>query len=141
MQDTDRYGRTVARVIVGGQDVNREMVLEGAAWVYRAYNRDKSLLAVEADARVQKRGLWALPEAERVAPWDWRKAEHTGQSINLTSKPAKAESNGHFSCSDGKKYCKEMTSCAEARFYLKQCGMTRLDRDKDGIPCENVCGR
>lgn len=61
VQDTDRYGRTVARVIVNGQDVNREMVREGAAWVYRAYNRDKSLLAVEADAQARKRGLWALP--------------------------------------------------------------------------------
>lgn len=138
--DTDRYGRTVARVIVGGQDVNREMVREGAAWVYRAYNRDKSLLAVEADARAQNRGLWALPEADRVAPWDWRKAERTGQTINLAAKPAKTEKDSGFSCSDGKKYCKEMSSCAEARFYLEQCGISRLDRDKDGIPCENVCG-
>ncbi|MDT3723196.1 thermonuclease family protein [Pseudomonas oryzihabitans] len=140
VQDTDRYGRTVARVIVGGQDVNREMVREGAAWVYQAYNRDKALLAVEADARAQRRGLWALPEAERVAPWDWRKTERTGQTINLAAKPTKAESSNSFSCSGGKKYCKEMSSCAEARFYLEQCGMSRLDRDKDGIPCENVCG-
>ncbi|WP_295514958.1 thermonuclease family protein [uncultured Pseudomonas sp.] len=140
VQDTDRYGRTVARVIVNGQDVNREMVREGAAWVYRAYNRDKSLLAVEADAQAQKRGLWALPEAERVAPWDWRKAGRSGQTINLAAKPAKPESGGGFSCDGGKKYCKDMSSCAEARFYLEQCGMSRLDRDKDGIPCENVCG-
>ena len=38
-----------------------------------------------------------------------------------------------------KKYCKEMKSCAEAKFYLTQCGLTRLDRDKDGIPCETIC--
>lgn len=139
VQDTDRYGRTVARVIVGGQDVNREMVLKGAAWVYRAYNRDNSLLANEAEAKAQKRGLWALPEAERVPPWDWRKAERSGQVIRFAVKPAKAESSNGFSCSERKKYCKEMSSCVEARFYLEQCGMSRFDRDKDGIPCENVC--
>lgn len=44
-----------------------------------------------------------------------------------------------FSCGD-KRTCGEMDSCAEARFYLTQCGLKRLDRDKDGIPCEKLCG-
>lgn len=43
-----------------------------------------------------------------------------------------------FKC-EGKKYCKEMNSCEEAYFYLRQCGLSRLDRDKDGIPCEVIC--
>ncbi len=34
--------------------------------------------------------------------------------------------------------CKQMKSCAEAKKYLKQ-GHKRLDRDKDGVPCENIC--
>lgn len=29
--------------------------------------------------------------------------------------------------------------CEEARFYLTQCGLSRLDGDKDGVPCEAVC--
>ena len=46
-----------------------------------------------------------------------------------------------FSCVDAnKKYCKHMRSCEEAKFYLKQCGKKRLDRDRDGIPCESICG-
>lgn len=44
-----------------------------------------------------------------------------------------------FSCGD-KRTCAEMNSCAEARFYLTQCGIKRLDRDKDGVPCEKLCG-
>jgi hypothetical protein len=32
-----------------------------------------------------------------------------------------------------------MASCEEARFYLTQCGLTRLDNDKDGVPCESLC--
>ena len=51
------------------------------------------------------------------------------------SKKADAE---QFSCAD-RKYCKEMTSCAEAKFHLNECGESRLDRDGDGVPCENVC--
>ena len=39
-----------------------------------------------------------------------------------------------------KKYCKRMTSCKEVKFYLKECGLKKLDKDKDGIPCEKVSG-
>lgn len=74
-QAKDRYGRTLARVSAGGQDANREMVRLGAAWVYRQYSKDKSLLAVEAEAKSSRRGLWAMPEADRIPPWEWRKAK------------------------------------------------------------------
>jgi endonuclease YncB( thermonuclease family) len=73
-QDTDRYGRTVARVFAGELDVNEELVRRGDAWVYRRYARDERLLALEKEARAAKRGLWALPAKERVPPWKWRKA-------------------------------------------------------------------
>ena len=53
-------------------------------------------------------------------------------------KKTKTEVKPEFKC-EGKKYCKEMSSCKEAMFYLKQCGVSRLDRDKDGIPCETIC--
>src|SRR5690606_20633433 len=69
------------RVHAGQVDVNAEMVRQGAAWVYRQYNRDKSLLSLEAEARQAKRGLWALPEAERVAPWEWRKRGGTARAV------------------------------------------------------------
>lgn len=70
--DTDRYGRTVGRVYTGPRDVNAEMVRRGAAWVYRRYSRDPSLLRLEAEARAARRGLWALSEAQRTPPWEWR---------------------------------------------------------------------
>lgn len=40
-----------------------------------------------------------------------------------------------------KRRCGEMDSCAEARHYLNECGIGRLDGDGDGIPCETLCGR
>ncbi len=75
--DTDRYGRTVGTVWVDGRNVNAEMVRAGHAWVYRQYLRDRSLLAVEDEARRARRGLWRLPEAERVPPWVWRRQAQT----------------------------------------------------------------
>jgi len=72
VQDTDKYGRTVGRVYVGSLDVNAELVKQGAAWVYRQYLKDQSLLALEEQARAAKIGLWGLPEAQRMPPWEWR---------------------------------------------------------------------
>ncbi|RUM59367.1 MAG: hypothetical protein DSY66_05010 [Persephonella sp.] len=40
---------------------------------------------------------------------------------------------------DLKKYCSQMESCEEAKFYLYKCGLKKLDRDKDGVPCEKLC--
>lgn len=136
IQDTDRYGRAVARVSVDGRDVNREMVSQGAAWVYRAYNRDKSLLAAESEAKAAGWGLWVLPEAERMPPWEWRKA---GKKPLQTTAilPAVADTGG-YQCAE-KRYCSQMTSCAEATFYLQQCAVRSLDGDGDGQPCEAVC--
>ena len=44
-----------------------------------------------------------------------------------------------FSC-QGKQRCYEMTSCKEARFYLKYCPNVKIDGDHDGKPCERRCG-
>lgn len=73
-EDTDRYGRTVARVFVGELDVNEELVRRGDAWVYRRFASDERLFALEKEARAAKRGLWALPAKDRVPPWKWRKS-------------------------------------------------------------------
>ncbi len=71
VQDTDRYGRKVARVYVGEQDVNLEQVSRGMAWAYRKYARDERIMEAEGDAREAGRGLWMAPDV--VPPWEWRK--------------------------------------------------------------------
>ena len=38
-----------------------------------------------------------------------------------------------------KRTCKEMSSCDEAMHYLNNCGLSRLDGDGDGVPCEALC--
>ena len=41
-----------------------------------------------------------------------------------------------FKC-DGRKYCSQMTSCAEAKRFLQNCPNTEMDGDGDGVPCES----
>jgi hypothetical protein len=98
---------------------------------------------LEAEAKAAKRGLWGLPETERCPPWDWRKgtcatATATRAPTAPTAAPTAAASSGGFTCA-GKRYCREMASCEEAKFYLTQCGVGSLDGNKDGVPCEKLC--
>lgn len=75
VQDIDRYGRVVGLVYVNGHEVNRQLIEEGHAWAYRDYLKRPELIQLEQAARDAKRGLWALPAAERQAPWEWRRAQ------------------------------------------------------------------
>jgi hypothetical protein len=46
-----------------------------------------------------------------------------------------------FSC-DGRTYCSQMTSCAEATYFINHCPGTKMDGNNDGVPCESQwCGR
>jgi len=71
--DWDQYGRAVGKVILEGEYINAWMVAEGHAWVYRKYSDDPHMLELEASAQEQGIGLWALPESERIPPWEWRR--------------------------------------------------------------------
>lgn len=41
---------------------------------------------------------------------------------------------------DGRQYCSQMTSCEEAKWFVRNCSDTKMDGDGDGIPCEDKCG-
>jgi endonuclease YncB( thermonuclease family) len=128
---TDQYGRTLGRVYVGSQYVNAEMVRSGAAWAYRDYLTDYTLVSLETEAQKNRRGLWAMPPGEIVAPWDWRHNKPSAKAVTIDTQMG-------GTCG-GKRYCREMNSCAEAQFYLHTCGVSRLDGDGDGVACEALC--
>ncbi|AVO36510.1 thermonuclease family protein [Pukyongiella litopenaei] len=67
--DTDRYGRIVARCMVGGRDAGRELVAEGVAFAFRRYSMDYDL--DEKGAAVNARGLHA---GQVQRPSDYRAA-------------------------------------------------------------------
>ncbi len=42
---------------------------------------------------------------------------------------------------DGRQYCSQMTSCAEATYFLRNCPNVKMDGNNDGVPCEmQWCG-
>jgi endonuclease YncB( thermonuclease family) len=144
--DLDRYGRTVGRVRVGSVDVNAQMVKQGGAWAFRQYQSDQRFQLWEKEARAAKRGLWGLQADQIIAPWDWRAgrrakaAERAARSSSRASVMADAprQSPSGFQCG-AKTYCREMNSCEEAMYHLNRCGLSRLDGDSDGVPCEKIC--
>ncbi len=121
----DSYGRVVAVISLPGRNINQEQVARGMAWA-NARSRDKDMLAVQAKAQQQKRGLWA--QANPLHPRAWRDL-HMARPQPLTQS---------YACGS-KHYCRQMDSCAEAKFYLESCSVKSLDGDGDGLPCERLC--
>lgn len=96
-EKSDRYGRTLGKVVAFGRDVNLEQVKAGLAWHYKYYldeqsPEDRRLYAdAETEARSARRGLWADPGP--IPPWDFRRgkrgnAEEGGPTAGGSSTPA-----------------------------------------------------
>lgn len=75
----------------------------------------------------------AVPLNQLYQDDSWRNGSAPAQSA------ASSQGSG-FSC-QGKTRCTQMTSCAEAQFYLQSCPGSVTDGDGDGRPCEDQwCG-
>ena len=143
----DNYFRLVGVVRYQGQDINLLMVESGFAWHYKKYKKEQSpsnqviYANAETNSRLSVIGLWQEPDP--IKPSEWRAGKRKEKFVKATKKSTNTGNNydsfSTFSCG-AKRFCKQMQSCAEACFYLTQCGYTRLDSDKDGIPCETFCG-
>lgn len=70
VSNTDRYGRSVARCSVAGQDLGRWAVSNGWALAYRRYAPD--YIPDEQAARTGRRGIHA---GQFQPPWDYRAAQ------------------------------------------------------------------
>lgn len=146
--DVDRYGRSVAVLLVGTTNINAEMVKRGGAWAYRRYLSDQRYLGWEEEARKGRRGFWGLQADQIIAPWDWRAARRNG-SGNARAPIAALPTVRSSQLSSGtepfarqcgvKRYCRQMASCEEAVFHLRNCGVSSMDGDGDGVPCEKLC--
>jgi endonuclease YncB( thermonuclease family) len=125
----DRYGRTLGYVYLDdGTFLNAEIVKRGYGRAYMRYSfkfRGR-FRAYERQARMSKRGLWRQAAVEDPAARAAPAVESSKPSVErLTCGAARA--------------CVEISSCAEAEFYLRSCGVKHLDGDADGIPCEALC--
>jgi cold shock CspA family protein len=79
-----------------------------------------------------------------LGAYGYRHYEHTVSQYSTTpatlptevEQTARQDSNPMgFKC-DGRTYCSQMTSCTEAKFFLKNCPDTKMDGNNDGTPCE-----
>lgn len=148
VQTTDRYGRSVAQVFRGGENLNLALVRQGAAFAFRKYlGQCQALryLSAEGEAEFRRAGVWATPGGI-TRPWDWR-AESRGNTPAPAPRPPKGTasggsgvmtggggSSGGSGGGGGRYYCKNLSK-QEAQRLLSQ-GHTYLDRDGDGEACE-----
>ena len=73
-ESKDQYGRTLAWLIVDGDNINFEMVEAGYAWWYEYYCGDyKTLEKHQDNAKKNRLGLWA--DANPINPYQWRKGK------------------------------------------------------------------
>ncbi len=122
----DRYSRYLGTIYLDDINVNAEMISNGFAWVYRKYSDNQKLIQLESIAQKKKLGLWS--DTDPIPPWDFRRGMRRYTHDRVV--------NGNCGT---KRYCKEMNSCEEAYHYLRNCGLNRLDGDRDGVPCERIC--
>ncbi len=52
--------------------------------------------------------------------------------------PLFAKGSGGSQCKGLPHVCTQMANCEQAKQALK-CGNKKLDRNKDGVPCESIC--
>lgn len=74
VMDFDYYSRTVAIVTARGVNLNKALVENGYAWVYKKYCKEpyeSEWLKLEAAAQNDKLGLWK--EKDPTPPWDFRR--------------------------------------------------------------------
>jgi hypothetical protein len=68
------------------------------------------------------------------------KSSSTLEIFTSSENARQSDSTENFKC-DGREYCSQMTSCAEAMYFNKNCPNTKMSGDGDGIPCEKQwCG-
>ena len=144
----DAHGRTLAAMLIEDLDVGRFLVENGHAWSIRTRWDQGPMVKQEKMARALARGLHATPGA--LQPPEFRRnhgpcaaqepvvANVAGASDVARVKQLEAEqaaANPRYRC-DGRTLCSQMTSCAEAKFFLARCPNVHLDGDRNGIPCE-----
>ncbi len=136
-----KHRRKIGTVLLNLNDINLIMVKTGYAWHYKKYQDEQTVEertafnTAEINARSSIIGLWQEPNP--APPWEWRHG--IKQQHNIIKKIHTQQiSKNNFNCGT-KHFCKQMGSCAEAKFHFSRCGLTRLDGDRDGVPCESIC--
>lgn len=74
--------------------------------------------------------------SEKLAP----KQENTPVKTQVLPEIKRQQPDSSPYRCDGRQHCSQMTSCEEAKWFVRNCSDTKMDGDGDGIPCEDKCG-
>ncbi|HRO27829.1 MAG TPA: excalibur calcium-binding domain-containing protein [Luteimonas sp.] len=99
------------------------MVAIGAGGLY-VYDRFK-IVSASQSVEPGKPVARAAPAASQFDP-PWGQQPARSPSV---------ASSSPYKC-DGRTHCSQMRSCAEAKYFIQNCPNTRMDGDRDGVPCE-----
>jgi Excalibur calcium-binding domain len=95
----------------------------------------------ELNAERKKRVQAAGPAASRPAAPPATSTAGTESSRPEPVAATQAKPREQYRC-DGRQHCSQMRSCDEAKYFLANCPGTKMDGDRDGIPCEDQwCSR
>ena len=81
-------------------------------------------------------GLLALAGSVGYVAYHGAQPGSTVPGTTMQGVPREMPDDRQFACSPEKNSCSRMTSCAEALFHMRRCGVQGMDGDNDGIPCE-----
>jgi len=130
-------------------DISRIMLYMADTYGFNLSNQDRQLYT--AWSRQDPPDAWEVERNRRIEAIQGKSnrfvadyAAIFGKAAPVAAEPAHvapAPANpAGWNCGT-KSTCGQMTSCEEARFYLTQCGVSRLDGDGDGMPCASLCKR
>jgi endonuclease YncB( thermonuclease family) len=141
-EKTDRYGRTLGKVLTGGRDVNLEQVKAGLAWHYKYYQEEQSpadrrlYAEAETEARSAGRGLWA--DSAPVAPWDFRRGKRMaveegrptagGVSTRMPTPAAKRSAEGEATVATEPEEETVYVTRTGAKYHRSSCQYLRRSR-------------
>jgi hypothetical protein len=132
---TSRRARMLCRLMAAAGLVIAVSTASGQA-VYRCEIKGKVSYSHEPCAEAKAPG--ALPkQGSDTSRGVSRKADTPPQGVSVAPVPAlnRPPAVSAFRC-DGRLHCSQMTSCGEAKLFLRHCPGVKMDGDGDGVPCE-----
>ena len=152
-KDFYQYGRCDSRVSFAERTFQPRPEVRG--WVARTYwymrdtygiqisNQQNQLFTawdrqypVTDWERLRNRRIVAIQG--RGNPYVEKEAQPAPLPTPAANDPVFDNEGSGFTCSE-RKTCSMMRSCDEAIYHLQQCGNTRLDGNKNGVPCQSIC--
>jgi hypothetical protein len=72
---------------------------------------------------------------QHFSQWQHRRELAAKPAEPTVRAPTSSAAPTAFIC-DGRTHCSQMTSCAEAKWFINNCPGTKMDGNNDGIPCQ-----